>query len=214
MKNYLSSIFKFIWGHRGLFIALFFAVIFLSCMLVLKVVVNNASKVVKESRTGSYIPTDNPVKESSIQSESAQSPVKSSSKPYVKGECTTTPLPYKTVYKDAGWLAKGETDTIPGVNGFERTCTADSNGNGAKNEVFPPGDEIIYKGAPTKSTFTPSTITNIPVPTPTPQTPKYTYEEAAQRASSYCRAKAVANNAGGGSFIETCIQQMMQSYGY
>jgi hypothetical protein len=61
--------------------------------------------------------------------------------------CTYRSIPYKTVYKDASWLDKGQTSSMgSGLDGSEKICSSPYGGAPTVTTVVSPYDKTIYVG--------------------------------------------------------------------
>lgn len=120
--------------------------------------------------------------------------------------CTSAEIPYKTIYKDAPYLDKGETNEYQGFNGWIFDCH-----NGSKPIRTEPIDKIVYVG----------TREPLQTDSPAPSSPS---SGANAQAAAKCRRdynNAIAQlrmaNAMAGSGMQTVqsiYQRCMSSAGY
>ncbi len=110
---------------------------------------------------------------------------------YVPSGCTSVDVPYKTVYKDASWLNKGETSVSNGHNGYKYECT-----NKSYEYAISPIDKIIYRG--TYETSTTYTSPN----TSTDDSKDYSAKYVCDSDYSSAKAQIIAGNAGNSSAMD------------
>lgn len=97
--------------------------------------------------TGSDDKSQNKTSSGDPNSPSVMSRQDSSAKTYTPGVCTETPIPYQTEYMNDALMNKGETRKfLTGVNGYTKTCTADSNGKVIPSYTSPPTNEVLWIG--------------------------------------------------------------------
>lgn len=76
----------------------------------------------------------------------ASEPKKVTPKPYVASVCKKTPIPYKTITKEANYMEVGQTDSYGGFDGYTETCTPDSTGYKPPDITINPIDKTVLIG--------------------------------------------------------------------
>ena len=122
---------------------------------------------------------------------------------YKPSECTNTPIPYRTYYRDDPYLYVGETDEYGGTNGSKATCKSAFNGSTYSYTVTYPYDKVVYRGTKTKEP-----VASTPANT-------YTYQQVLSIAKNNpnCVTIALASGTGSSAYL-VCIQTVLKQYGF
>ena len=205
MKKIFTNLRKFLRSNAGFLVMLLFVLsLFVSPAIAgIKYIQNQIAPAQittkKPLETTTPAPTTNviaPAKPTTTQAPSASNP------PPVNDsdiQCTTTSIPYETIYQDSASMDIGTSNiTTYGVNGVTKICTGFSI-IGDQTYSYSPTNEIIEVGTR-------------PIQTPTITTgTTYTYAEAYSLAVNNCNAAGATSNT---SAYGPCIAAYLRKYGY